>query len=298
MEDNRELNAPLIQPAGLYDTDDNSTQATSVTRLGDEADAAAGPKDEADAAAGPTSSSPHQPDRLSGFALAVILFFQAAGGPFGVEPSLRAAGNLYAIIGFAVMPFIWSLPEAVMTYELSSLYPCASGGVRWAEEAFGDWWGLLVGYLGWISGVTCNASYPVLFLSYVHQQFFPQATATEDNLLLHYVILLSITLVLAFVNYRGLDVVGKATIVIFFVAMLPFLLMVIIGIPKGKSEVNLFILQAYTPLLTLTCTQHIAVDPQKWLQTPTGEEEVFDDDSLAHKGWFPDTANLAGIACE
>ena len=63
-----------------------------------------------------------------------IHLLQRKGGPFGVEPSLKAAGNLYAIIGFAVMPFLWSIPEAVMTYELSSLYPCASGGVRWVRS--------------------------------------------------------------------------------------------------------------------------------------------------------------------
>lgn len=31
--------------------------------------------------------------------------------------------------------------------------------------------------------------------------------------------------------------------------------------------------------------------------TPTGEEQVFDDDTLVGNGWFP-AANLAGIACE
>lgn len=56
-----------------------------------------------------------------------------SGGPFGVELSLKAAGNLYTIIGFAVMPFILSIPEGVMTYELSSLYPCSSGGVRFVR---------------------------------------------------------------------------------------------------------------------------------------------------------------------
>lgn len=56
------------------------------------------------------------------------------GGPFGSEPSLKAAGNLYAIIGFAVMPMVWSLPEAVMTYEMSTLFPCASGGVRFVRD--------------------------------------------------------------------------------------------------------------------------------------------------------------------
>mmetsp|Transcript_23300 Transcript_23300/g.41762 ORF Transcript_23300/g.41762 Transcript_23300/m.41762 type:complete len:378 (+) Transcript_23300:564-1697(+) len=137
------------------------------------------------------------------------------------------------------------------------------------EEAFGEACGLLVGYLGWISGVTNNASYPVLFLSYVHNQYFPHISDTDKNVLLHYGILAGITIVLVFVNYRGLNVVGNASALIFFVSMAPFVLMVIIGIPK--------------------------VDPQKWLQTPTGEVEVFDDDSLAQKGWFP-VANLAGIA--
>lgn len=55
------------------------------------------------------------------------------GGPFGIEPSLKAAGNLYAIIGFAAMPMLWSLPEAIMTYELSTMFPCASGGVRFVR---------------------------------------------------------------------------------------------------------------------------------------------------------------------
>jgi len=41
----------------------------------------------------------------------------------------------------------------------------------------------------------------------------------------------------------------------------------------------------------------ITVDPQKWLETPTGEEEVFDDDTMAQPGWVPDTL-LGGIARE
>ena len=66
--------------------------------------------------------------------------------------------------------------------------------------------------------------------------------------------------------------VGKASVLIFFISMAPFFLMVVIGIPK--------------------------VDTSKWLQTPpTGEVEVFDDDALDQNGWFP-AAYFAGIACE
>lgn len=226
--------------------------------------------DEADAAAGgidPSSSSQRQ-TKINGFVLAIILFFNASGGPFGVEPSLKAAGNLYAIIGFAAMPILWALPEAVMTYELSTLFPCASGGVRSTEEAFGEVWGLLVGYLGWISGVAYNASLPILFLSYVQHQFLQNIS---ENWALHYGTLVCITVILTFVNYRGLEVVGSVSVLIFFLTMAPFVILVIIGIPK--------------------------VDTNKWLQTPSGDVDTVDDNSLYENGWLP-LPNIAGIACE
>ena len=62
--------------------------------------------------------------------LAILVFYNVSGGPFGIEPSLRSAGNLYTIIGFLVVPFIWSIPEALITAELGSIF-CqdGSGGV-------------------------------------------------------------------------------------------------------------------------------------------------------------------------
>jgi len=92
----------------------------------------------------------------------------------------------------------------------------------------------------------------------------------DRHFALHYIILVGITLILSILVYRGLGVVGKAAILIFFISMASFLLMVLMGIPK--------------------------VDPSKWLQTPSGEEElVFDDDALSQKGWFPES-NFAGVA--
>eukprot|EP00569_Conticribra_weissflogii_P016220 CAMPEP_0171405060 /NCGR_PEP_ID=MMETSP0880-20121228/15073_1 /TAXON_ID=67004 /ORGANISM="Thalassiosira weissflogii, Strain CCMP1336" /LENGTH=393 /DNA_ID=CAMNT_0011920421 /DNA_START=6 /DNA_END=1184 /DNA_ORIENTATION=- len=208
---------------------------------------------------------------LNALTLAVLVFFNAAGGPFGFEPSIKAAGNLYAIIGFAVMPILWALPEALMTYELSSMYPCASGGVRWLEEAFGTRSGMMVGYLGWIGGVTNNATYPVLFLNYILHQFYPDLVAEDQlNNLVRWGILSTMTFLLCYVNYRGLEFVGKTTTLIYIIAIAPVLLMVFIGIPQ--------------------------VEPERWLQTPpVNNIEFFDDDSLNDKGWFP-VSTLGGIA--
>ena len=42
----------------------------------------------------------------------------------------------------------------MITAELGSAFPEASGGVAWVEEAFGHAAGFFAGYLGWISGAT------------------------------------------------------------------------------------------------------------------------------------------------
>lgn len=42
-----------------------------------------------------------------------------------------------------------------------------SGYVAWVTEAFGPFLGFLEGLFSWISGVTDNAIYPVMFLTYL-----------------------------------------------------------------------------------------------------------------------------------
>ena len=52
-----------------------------------------------------------------------------------------------------------------------------------------------------------------------------------------YGVLVAISAFLAFVNYRGLDVVANATVLIFFLSTAPFVVLVIIGIPKSEKTV-------------------------------------------------------------
>lgn len=135
-EDNgRLLSEPLIVGGGdgggdhesaLHSSNDAPISEGSLLSDCNDADAAAGGMKR-------IASSQQPQKKISAFVLAVIIFFNASGGPFGIEPTLKAAGNLYAIIGVCVMPFIWSLPEALITYEMSSRFPCASGGVRWVS---------------------------------------------------------------------------------------------------------------------------------------------------------------------
>lgn len=99
--------------------------------------------------------------------LAMIIFYNVSGGPFGMEESVRSAGFLFSILGFIIMPIVWSIPEALVTAELGSTYPEASGGVAWADEAFGPAAGWMTGYLGWMAGATDSKFIRVDSLFYV-----------------------------------------------------------------------------------------------------------------------------------
>jgi hypothetical protein len=43
---------------------------------------------------------------------AVFAYFLVCGGPFGIEVAVTAGGPLPTMLGFFVMPFLWSIPQA------------------------------------------------------------------------------------------------------------------------------------------------------------------------------------------
>jgi hypothetical protein len=117
------------------------------------------------------------PEKLGVISLAVLVFYNVSGGPFGVETTVRAGGNFYALVGFLVMPFCWSLQEALLTAELGSTFVEASGGVAWVEEAFGPGAGWIAGYLGWIAGATDSEYCAIVLVVFRCLFFFVHARA-------------------------------------------------------------------------------------------------------------------------
>jgi hypothetical protein len=47
---------------------------------------------------------PEDLQKLSALALAIIVFYKVSGGPFGCEPTIRAAGPLLLIAGICHLP--------------------------------------------------------------------------------------------------------------------------------------------------------------------------------------------------
>lgn len=160
-----------------------------------------------------------------------LIYFEVAGGPYGEEPSVQAAGPLLAILGFLIFPFIWSVPEALITAELSTAFPGNGGFVIWADAAFGPFFGSLMGTWKFLSGVINIAAFPALCVNYLQNIFsvfsggYPRYLAVTIS-----------TLLLSFVNYLGLSIVGYFAVFLGIVSLLPFILMSLIAIPQIKPH--------------------------------------------------------------
>ncbi|KAJ7519547.1 hypothetical protein O6H91_20G043700 [Diphasiastrum complanatum] len=172
----------------------------------------------------------HRP-KLSVIPLVALIFYEVSGGPFGVEDSVKAGGPLLAILGFVIFPFIWSIPEALVTAELATAFPDNGGYVLWISAAFGPFWGFQEGFWKWLSGVIDNALYPVLFLDYVKHSF-PIVSAGPTR----FAALAVTTFGLTYLNYRGLTIVGFTAIGLAIFSLLPFCALGILAIPRIRPQ--------------------------------------------------------------
>lgn len=168
---------------------------------------------------------------LSLLPLVAIIFYEVSGGPFGIEDSVSTGGPLLALLGFMILPIVWSVPEALVTAELGTTFPENSGYVAWVTAAFGPFWGCLEGFLSWVCGVTDNAVYPVLFLSYLQSMVPVLASGWPRG-----VFLTVFSLGLSYFNYRGLHVVGQAAVGMTAFILAPFVIMCVIALPQVEPS--------------------------------------------------------------
>ncbi|GMH34377.1 hypothetical protein BSKO_02211 [Bryopsis sp. KO-2023] len=165
--------------------------------------------------------------QLTMIPLAAIIFYSVCGGPFGIEDSIKFGGPLAALSGLIVLPILWSVPEALVAAELSTMFPEDSGYVAWVSAAFGPFWGFVEGFCSWVSGVLDNSVYP-LYLAKYFEWLFPSLKRTGPQR----IFFLVASTVLTLWNYLGLTVVGRTAVVLSAIVLLPFAVMAGWAIPK------------------------------------------------------------------
>src|SRR5512136_2112051 len=107
--------------------------------------------------------------QLAFFPLIAAIFFMVSGGPYGLEEIIQNAGYSRALLILAIVPFIWSLPVALMVGELSSSLPQEGGYYAWVRRALGPFWGFQEAWLSLAASIFDMAIYPTLFVLYLGQ---------------------------------------------------------------------------------------------------------------------------------
>lgn len=158
--------------------------------------------------------------------LIALTFFCVAGGAYGLEDAVGAAGPAIVLLGLIVLPWIWSLPTALMTAELSTAIPEEGGYVVWVERAFGRFWGFQEGWVSWLCSFADNALYPVMFVDYLAYLRGDMAPGER------WLIGTALITVMTWLNVRGIRLVGLSSIIFLLIVLAPFAAMVALGSPQ------------------------------------------------------------------
>src|SRR5512132_2094702 len=158
--------------------------------------------------------------------LVAVTFFCVAGGAYGLEDGVSAAGPLVMLVGIAILPWIWSLPTALMTAELSTAMPEDGGYVIWVDKAFGRFWAFQEGWLSWLCSFADNALYPVMFVDYLAY------LRGDMSALERWLIGTALIIIVTWLNVRGTRLVGMSSVVFGALVLAPFIAMVLLGMPQ------------------------------------------------------------------
>jgi amino acid transporter len=112
--------------------------------------------------------------------------------------------------------------------ELASQFREAGGAYLYAREAFGRFWGVQMGWFGWLVRLTAAAANANLFVTYLGE-FWPGVTAPLSRAL----ILAALLGTLTFINLRGVSAGGRTSNFFTFAKLLPLALLIVGGLALG-----------------------------------------------------------------
>jgi amino acid transporter len=166
-----------------------------------------------------------------------IIFFSVSGGPYGLEDVVGSSGAGMALVLIIITPIIYSLPISLMVAELATMMPVSGGYYQWVKEGMGPFWGFQAGWWAWVASWFDLAIYPVLFVEFT-SYFVP---SLAENRWLSWGLGVVFIWAFAGMNMLGSSVVGDSSKLFLVIVLLPFLLIVVIGLFKmDQSPVQPF----------------------------------------------------------
>ncbi|HET7291442.1 MAG TPA: APC family permease [Vicinamibacteria bacterium] len=144
-----------------------------------------------------------------------LMYASMCGGPYGTEDFVAKIGPGAFVVVLFLTPWIWGIPLALATAELSIARPVGGGYYRWVLHYLGPFWGFQSGVWSLISSFLDNALYPVLFARAV-SHFFPGMGRLEE-----YLVAVAFIGTLTWINHRGIRLAGGAALALNAFLILP-----------------------------------------------------------------------------
>jgi amino acid transporter len=158
------------------------------------------------------------PGKLRALHLIAVIFFTVSGGPYGLEPLFDYVGNHGALLLLLITPLLWDVPTILTVLELNSLMPVTGGYYQWVKRALGIRWAFFEGWWTWLYTFCDLAIYPVLFVGYA-SYFVPEIAVYKLP------VCLAIIWSSALLNIIGILPVGRVSMALSIVVLVPFLFM-------------------------------------------------------------------------
>jgi len=168
------------------------------------------------------------PGKLRLIPLVAATYFMVSGGPYGIEDILGGAGYVGALAILVTLPFIWSLPTALMIGELASAMPDEGGFYVWVRRAFGPFWGYQEAWLSLAASVFDMAIYPTISVLYL-TKLAPQWTAGHRGVFWA----VTVVVLCCLWNLGGARSVGRGAVALFLLLLFPFAILVGAGYWAG-----------------------------------------------------------------
>lgn len=168
--------------------------------------------------------------RASLFYFVFVMFAYTTGGPFGMEEMVTTSGPGLTLVYLLVIPFFWCIPVSLVAAELTTAIPVEGGFYRWVRVGYGNFWGFLAGWWNWSASWLLGGSYAVLFSDYL-AVFFPSLTGWK-----HYLVSVALIVLLAYVNIRGIQMVGLVSTILEFAVLIPVFALCVIAVPKWHFQ--------------------------------------------------------------
>jgi len=169
-----------------------------------------------------------------------VMFAYATGGPFGLEDMVTTSGPGLTLLYHLFIPFFWCIPVSLVAAELTTTIPVEGGFYRWVRAAFGDFWGFQAGWWNWSASFLLAAAYAVLFTDYLTNYLSFYFTPITGWKL--YLVSLIVVAVIAWINVRGIQMVGAVSTVLSIFVLLVVAALCVIAAAKWQHN-------PFTPLI-------------------------------------------------